>query len=76
MKVTNIECHTNPSSGSRVDTEGQTEGNVTKLVDAISDYANAPEEATLDPPTKKKIVPNIEPKVWLQIFSNHLQHVI
>jgi len=56
MKVTNIECHTNPSSGSRVDTEGQTEGrtHVTKLLDAISDYANAPEEATLDPPTKKK----------------------
>jgi hypothetical protein len=27
---------------------------VTKLLDAISDYANAPEEANLDPPTKKK----------------------
>jgi hypothetical protein len=55
MKVTNIECHTYPSSGSRVDTLRQTEGrtHMAKLLGDIRDYATAAEEATLDLPTKK-----------------------
>jgi len=48
-KYPNIEFHENPSSGSRVVPYGQTDGrtDMTKLIVAVRNFANAPTKAAL-----------------------------
>jgi hypothetical protein len=72
MTVTNIECHTNPSSGGRGDTYVQTEGrtHITKLQGAIRDYANAPEEAPRDPAERERGEKN-KNKIKIKTSANH-----
>jgi hypothetical protein len=47
MKVPSIKFHENPSSASRADVGGQMD--VTKVIDAFPDYANAPKNSTFCP---------------------------